>query len=172
MTSTTQRRDEPESTRTAVVTRVMELPARLLFEAYTKPEHVKRWFGPPGYPLTLCEMDFRPGGKFRFAMTGPEGVQHTPFGGTYLEIVKNERIAYDNAFETLMPGMPEALLGRMVVTVTFDALEANKTRLTVSTLFDTKAMHDAHVGMGYEQGVGASIPQLEAVARSLAKEAQ
>ena len=53
----------PEAQREVIITRVFDAPARLLFEAYAKPEHVKRWFGPRGWPLTLVEMDFREGGK-------------------------------------------------------------------------------------------------------------
>ena len=48
-----------------------------------------KWFGPKGWPVTMCEMDFRVGGSFRFAMTGPSGKQNTPFGGEYREIVPN-----------------------------------------------------------------------------------
>ena len=76
-----------------------DAPARLLFEAYSKPEHLKKWFGPVGWPLTLCEVDFREGGRLRFAMTGPSGEQNTPFGGEYLEIVPNRKIVFDNGFE-------------------------------------------------------------------------
>jgi len=60
---------------------VFDAPARLLFKAYSTREQLVKWFGPEGWPLTLCEMDFRTGGRFRFAMTGPDGVQNTPFGG-------------------------------------------------------------------------------------------
>src|SRR4051812_30770732 len=103
---------EPVADREFVITRVFDAPARLLFEAYSKPEHLLQWFGPTGYPLTLCETDFKQGGRYRFAMTGPDGKQMTPFGGEYLEIVPNERIRYSNAFE--QPGAET-----MVVTVTF-----------------------------------------------------
>jgi uncharacterized protein YndB with AHSA1/START domain len=81
---------EPESQREVIITRVFDAPARFLFEAYSKPEHIMRWFGPKGWPVTLCEMDFRVGGKFRFAMTGPSGRQNTPFGGEYLEILPKQ----------------------------------------------------------------------------------
>ena len=86
---------EPEADRTVVITRVFDAPARLLFEAYSKPEHIMRWFGPKGWPVTMCEMDFRVGGSFRFAMTGPSGRQNTPFGGEYREIVPNRKIVVE-----------------------------------------------------------------------------
>src|SRR4029078_10639835 len=105
--------DRSTADRELVITRVFDVPARYLFEAYSKPEHLKRWFGPKGWPLTLCEVDFRVGGRYRFAMTGPSGEQNTPFGGEYLEIVPDRKIVFDNGFE--LPGAR-----RMVMTITFD----------------------------------------------------
>ena len=85
---------EPEADRELIITRTYDAPARLLFEAWSKPEHLKKWFGPVGYPVTMCEMDFRKGGQWRVAMTGPSGKQQTPFGGEYLEIVPDRRIVF------------------------------------------------------------------------------
>ena len=96
--------DEPVADREFTIVRDFDAPARLLFEAYSRPEHIKRWFGPVGWPVTLCEMDFRVGGRFRFAMTGPSGEQNTPFGGEYLELVPNERIVHTDAFDDGPPG--------------------------------------------------------------------
>ena len=143
---------EPESQREVIITRVYDAPARLLFEAYSKPEHVMRWFGPKGWPLTLCEMDFRVGGRFRFAMTGPSGKQNTPFGGAYLDIVQDRKIVYDNGFET--PGA-----GRMGVTVTFDEKDA-KTTLAIHTLFESIAMRNSHMSRGFEKGTNSGLDQL------------
>ncbi|MFA5898494.1 MAG: SRPBCC domain-containing protein [Hyphomicrobium sp.] len=153
--------DEPASEREVTITRVFDAPARLLFEAYSKPEHIMRWFGPKGWPVTLCEMDFRVGGKFRFAMTGPSGRQNTPFGGTYQEIVPGRKIVYDNGFETKGAG-------RMLVTVTFDEFEPGKTRLTMHTLFDSIAMRNSHMSRGFEQGTNSGLDQLGDLAAELA----
>ncbi|MBX9587925.1 MAG: SRPBCC domain-containing protein [Hyphomonadaceae bacterium] len=150
---------EPEADRTVVITRVFDAPARLLFMAYSKPEHIMKWFGPKGWPVTLCEMDFRKGGRFRMAMTGPSGKQNTPFGGEYLEIVRNRKIVYDNAFET--PGAE-----KMVVTVTFEEKDG-KTKLTIRTLFGSVAMKNEHMGMGYEQGVNSGLDQLADVVAAM-----
>lgn len=151
--------DEPAADREVIITRVFDVPARFLFEAYSKPEHIKKWFGPRGWPVTLCEMDFRKGGRFRMAMTGPSGKQNTPFGGEYLEILPNRKIVYDNGFET--PGAE-----RMIVTVTFDEKGA-KTTLTIHTLFASVAMKNEHLGLGYERGVGSSLDQLADVVAEL-----
>jgi uncharacterized protein YndB with AHSA1/START domain len=151
---------EPVGEREVIITRVYDAPARLLFEAYSKPEHIRKWFGPKGWPVTLCEMDFRAGGRFRFAMTGPSGKQNTPFGGEYLEIVPNRKIVYDNGFET--PGA-----GRMIVTVTFDEKDG-KTTLAIHTLFESIAMRNSHMSRGYEQGTNSGLDQLAEVVAEMA----
>jgi uncharacterized protein YndB with AHSA1/START domain len=154
---------EPAAEREVVITRAFDVPARLLFEAYSAPMHLTRWFGPSGWPLTLCEMDFRTGGRFRFAMTGPDGTQDTPFGGEYLEIVPDRRIVYTGAFET-----PDA--ETMIVTITFDE-QGGQTTLTIHTLFASVAMKNEHLGLGYEQGLAAGLDQLaDVVAEMQARE--
>jgi uncharacterized protein YndB with AHSA1/START domain len=142
-----------------VITRELDAPARLVFEAWSEPKHVMKWFGPKGWPLTLCEMDFRKGGKFRFAMTGPDGKQNTPFGGEYLEIVPPRKIVYDNAFEE--PGAP-----KMVVTVTLDEA-GGRTTLTIHTLFESVAMRDEYVGVGMGEGYASALDQLADVVAAM-----
>jgi uncharacterized protein YndB with AHSA1/START domain len=154
--------NEPVSEREITITRVYDAPPRILFEAYSKPEHIMRWFGPVGWPVTLCEMDFRVGGKFRFAMTGPSGRQNTPFGGEYLEIIPDRKIVYDNGFETKGAG-------RMVVTVSFDELGGGKTKLTVHTVFESIAMYKSHTSRGFEQGTNSGLDQLAVLAAELAQ---
>jgi uncharacterized protein YndB with AHSA1/START domain len=145
---------EPIAECEVVITRVIDAPARLLFAAYGTPEHLTKWFGPPGWTLTLCEMDFRGGGRLRLAMTGSDGKQGTPFGGEYLEVVPNRKIVYTGAFET--PGA-EA----MTVTITFDENEkSGQTTLTIHTLFASVAMKNEHLGMGYAQGIASGLDQL------------
>jgi uncharacterized protein YndB with AHSA1/START domain len=153
--------------RTATVSRVMHVPAKFIFAAHAKPEHLMRWFGPVGYPVTLCEIDFRVGGKWRMAMTGPDGMQGPPFGGTYLDIVPDQRIAYDNRFEDDKGGdMNLQNAGTMVMTTTL--LEKNRaTTITVSILFGTVAMKDEYLGVGMTEGILSGLDQLEVVARAL-----
>ena len=151
---------EPESERTVVHSRVFDAPARLVFEAWTKPEHMRRWFGPVGWPITMCEMDVRVGGRWRMAMTGPSGVQATPFGGTYREIDPPRRLVLDNGFE-------EEGAERMVWTVTFDETDG-RTTLTVRTLFSSKARLEQYLGMGFRQGFDSGLDQLGDVVAELA----
>src|SRR5688500_2612665 len=150
---------EPVADREYVITRTFNAPARLLFEAYSKCEHIRKWFGPVGWPITLCEMDFRVGGSFRFAMTGASGKQNTPFGGSYHEIVPNRRIVFDNGFEA-------AGAERMIMTVTFDE-RGGKTKLTIHTLFGSIAMKNHHLGLGFEIGTNSGLDQLETLVATM-----
>ena len=150
---------EPTTDRELVVTRTIDAPARIVFEAWSKPEHIKRWFGPVGYPVTMAEMDFRVGGRYRFAMTGPNGKQMTPFGGEYLEIIPNRKIVFTDAFE--LPGAED-----MVMHVTFDERDG-KTTVTFRTVFANAAQKATHVGSGMEEGIDSGLDQLEQVAADL-----
>jgi uncharacterized protein YndB with AHSA1/START domain len=150
---------EPIADRSHVITRHYDAPARLLFEAWSKPEHLMKWFGPKGWPVTMCEVDFRIGGRFRMAMTGSSGVQDTPFGGQYLEIVPNKKLVFDNGFES--PGAP-----KMIMTVTFEEA-GGRTTLTVDTLFESVAMKKEYLGLGFEQGLGSGLDQLADVVAAL-----
>lgn len=158
---------EPAHLREAVVSRVMRVPAKYLYLAHAKPAHLMRWFGPVGYPVTLCEIDFRVGGRWRMAMTGPDGVQGPPFGGTYLEIVPDSRIVYDNRFEDDKGGeMNLQNAGRMVMTTTL-VEENGATTITVMTRFASVAMMDEYLGVGMTAGILSGFDQLEDVARKL-----
>lgn len=143
---------EAVADREVIITRVYDAPARLLYLAYSKPEHVVRWFGPKGWPLTKCEMDFRVGGEFHFQMTSSDGELGPPFGGKYLEIVPEKKLVYDTGFEAIDDG-------RFVVTVTFDE-KHGKTTLTIRTVFDTIAMKQSYVAQGFVEGSNSGFDNL------------
>ena len=149
--------------RTHVITRQFDVPARFLFEAYSKSEHLMKWFGPKGWPLTLCEVDFRVGGRYRFAMTGPSGERNTPFGGKYLEIVPNRKIVFDNAFE-------DPASKTMIMTVALEE-KAGRTTLVLSTLFEDVAMMKEYLGMGFDEGSNSAYDLLIDVVADLKRKA-
>lgn len=151
---------EPIADREVIISRLFDAPARLLFLAYSQPEHIKRWFGPKGWPLTKAEMDFRVGGQYHFQMTGPESAMSPPFGGTYVEIVPDRKIVYDNGFE--LPHSP-----RFLVTVTFEEQDS-KTTLTIRTLFDSIATKELFVGQGFVGGTNSGLDNLEELVGKLA----
>src|SRR4030095_10294502 len=85
--------------REVVVTRGFDAPRKLVWDAYTKPELLKRWLtGPPGWTFAVCEMDLRVGGKYRWVWRGPEG-QELAVGGTYEEVVPGERLVSTERYD-------------------------------------------------------------------------
>jgi uncharacterized protein YndB with AHSA1/START domain len=92
------------SDREIVMTRVFDAPRELVFEAHTSCEHLSKWWGPRRYEVVSCEIDFRPGGRWRIVHRGPDG-DEIAFFGEYLEIVPPERIVWTFGFEG-MPGPP------------------------------------------------------------------
>src|SRR5580704_17901697 len=84
--------------REIVMMRIFDAPRRLVFDALTKPELLKRWFGPRGWSLVVCEVDLRVGGAWRFVMRGPDG-REMGMRGVYREIVPPERTVHTEKFD-------------------------------------------------------------------------
>jgi len=140
------------------MTRVFAAPRRLVFEAHSRPEHVRRWWGPRGGSMTTCEMDFRPGGVWRFVITKPGGQQYA-FRGEYREIVPPERLVYTFEFE----GMPGSIT---VDTITFAEHEGRTTLSCVSRM-DSIEARDAMLQSGMEHGAAETYDRLEELLASL-----
>src|SRR5207253_4309776 len=84
--------------REIVLTRVFDAPRDLVFDAFSKPELLKRWFGPRGWSLVVCEVDFRVGGAWRFVLEGPDGTR-MGMSGVYQEIAPPERSVHIEKFD-------------------------------------------------------------------------
>jgi len=136
-----------------VFTRTFERPRHLLFEAWTKPEHVRQWWGCEGSTLTLCEIDLRPGGAWRLLMLMPDGSEH-PFKGVYREIVPNKRLVYTECYDIPSIGSPEWL-----TTITFEEIDG-KTKLTHSILHRSVEARDGHLQAGMEAGTVQTLNRL------------
>jgi len=167
------------SERTIVITRTFNAPRELVFEAWTDPKHFVHWWGP--FPTTnpACEMDLRPGGAFRWVMRAPDGIDY-PLTGVFREIVKPERIVYvqnlkDNPpswhekLNELRGAPPGSLVPDALVTVTFEENQG-RTRLSISTLFESAPTARAFRGMQMEQGWAMSLDRLERVVDKLASQ--
>ncbi len=129
--------DEPKNE--LVLTRVFDAPRRLVFKVWTDPAHVAQWWGPHGFKTTIQEMDVRPGGRWRYAMRGPDGNDY-PFDGAFVEIVEPERLVFDGSIQ----GDPKQ---GVWTEVTFTELEG-KTKVTVRQVysFESKATEGAPIG--------------------------
>lgn len=135
-----------------VIERTFNAPARLVFEAWTKPEHVRQWYGLKPLTMTVCEIDLRVGGKWRYVLQSPDGSEHG-FSGEYKEITPPQRLVYSEGYEA-MPGHD------YFVTTTFDEQDG-KTILTSRMLYKTKADRDGHVASGMESGMRETLDRLE-----------
>jgi uncharacterized protein YndB with AHSA1/START domain len=139
------------SDREIVMTRVFDAPRQLVFDAFSKPELLKRWFGPRGWSLVVCEVDLRVGGGFRFVLRGPDG-KEMGMRGVYREIVPPERSVHMESFDD-WPGAES-----QVTTVLVE--QGCKTTLTATVLYPSQEVRDAVVKSGMEHGAAESYDKL------------
>lgn len=133
-----------------VLTRVFNAPRELVLDAFTKPELLKRWFGPRGWSLIVCEVDFRVGGGFRFVLRSPEGNQ-MGMRGTYREIDASYRSVHTESFDDL-PGESEV--------ITELTERDGKTVLTATITYTSREIRDAVIRSGMEHGAAESYDRL------------
>ena len=142
---------ERKSDRELVVTRTFDAPARIVFEAWSKPELFKRWWIPKsaGMSLVSCDMDIRTGGAYRLVFRHPAFDQPMTFFGTYREVTPHKRLVWTNE---------ESDQGA-VTTVTFEE-RAGKTLVTLHELYPTKAARDEAIA-GSAVGLPEQFAQLD-----------
>ena len=129
-------------------------PPELVFDAHTVPALLKRWYGPPGWELLVCEIDLTPGGAWRFVGRQPGGReigQH----GMIRDVARPGKLAQTENWEDWNPG-------EVLVTNTFEP-EGDGTLLTVTTLFPSKEVRDQLIAYGMSDGAEASYQKLDAV---------
>ena len=148
------------SDREITLTRLFDAPRSLVFQAVTKPEHVRQWWGilDDGYSVPVCEIDLRVGGKWRYVARGPQG-EGPEFYGEYREIVPPERIVSTEIYAPF----PDA--GSVVTMILTE--EGGKTRLTVTALYPSRDVRDIVLQTGMERGAALSYDRLEDVSRAL-----
>ena len=160
------------SSRTATVTlptdeqilirREFDAPKHLVYKAFTTPELVERWWTAKRGEMKTCEIDLRVGGKWRYVMQTPDGIE-VGFHGEYREIEPNERVVSTEIFEGMPEGVPEEA---SVNTATF-AEENGRTTLEILVQHSNKQFRDMHVESGMEDGLQDALDLLEEIAVSL-----
>ena len=142
------------------MTRLFDAPRPLVFEAMTKPEHIRNWWGNlgPGYSVPVCEVDLRVGGQWRFVNRTPKG-EEAAFYGEYREIDPPGRVVFTEIFAPF----PDAV--SIVTSVLTE--EDGKTRLTATVEYPSREVRDMVRATGMERGAALSYDRLEEVARSL-----
>jgi uncharacterized protein YndB with AHSA1/START domain len=151
------------SDREIVLQREFNAPRELLFEALTKAEHLQHWWGRADSTLVECTLDFRPGGKWRFVERDKAGAEWG-FRGEVREIDRPNRLVQTFEFE----GMPGHV---SVETMLLEELGSTGTRVTVTSVFDSKEDRDGMLQSGMEVGAGESYDRLEAYLQALAARA-
>jgi uncharacterized protein YndB with AHSA1/START domain len=154
-----------DAKRDLVLERVVDVPPRLVWAAWTTPEHIKKWFTPAPWRTVECAIDLRPGGSFRTVMRSPEG-QEFPGDACYLEIVENEKLVWTAA---LQPGYrPQTTPGELLFTAMI-LLEPHGagTKYTAIVIHGDEASAKKHADMGFQDGWGKALDQLVALARTM-----
>ena len=149
--------------REIMMTRIFDAPRRLVFDAFTKPELLKRWlFGPPGWSMVVCQMAENVGDSYRYVWRGPDGAE-MGMGGVLLEKVVPERLVATEKFdESWYPG--EAV-GTIVLVE-----QDGKTTLTQTVLYDSRETRDAVLKSPMEQGVAMGYDRLAEVLAAMESE--
>jgi uncharacterized protein YndB with AHSA1/START domain len=147
------------SDRELAMIRSFDAPRALLWDAWTKPELLKRWLGVRGgWTFAVCEVDLKVGGKYRYVWRGPSGAE-MGMGGVFREVVKSERLVATEKFDESW------YEGDAVDTTTF-VERAGKTTVTTTVLYASKAVRDAVLKSPMEKGVAESYDKLDEVLAS------
>lgn len=143
-----------------VITREFKAPRALVWKVWNEPEHIAKWFGPQGFNTRVISQDFRPGGKWEYAMTGPDGMEY-PFSGVYLEIEPIEKVVSTDEFgEEYTERNPD--LPKITSVTTLFEDQGAKTRVVIKTLHATAEDRKKHEAMGVEAGWASSFEKLDA----------
>jgi uncharacterized protein YndB with AHSA1/START domain len=141
--------------RELVMTRLFDAPRRLIFDAYTKPELVRRWLlGPDGWSMPVCSIDLRVGGAYRFVWRRDSDGTEMGMGGVYREIVPPERVVSTEKFDEAW--YPGEAVGTVVLIE-----NGGKTTLEQTVLYESREARDAVLKSPMEEGVAASYDRLE-----------
>lgn len=155
--------NEPIAVRELSFTRVINATPDKLFRAWTDPAILVKWFTPQPWRTVRADIDPRPGGSSCIVMQSPEG-QEFPNHGVYLEVVKNKKLVFTDAFVRAWEPSNKPF---MVGTITFEDLGDATTRYTALVQHWTIADRKAHEDMGFHPGWGKATDQLEALAATL-----
>ncbi len=141
--------------RELVLQRIFDAPPEKVYRAWTEPELLRQWFAPLPWTTPHAELNVRPGGANRITMRSPEGVDF-PNSGVYLEVVRNERLVFTDAYtQAWVPSLEPF----MTVILTFENV-GGKTRYTARVLHWSVENRKRHEEMGFHQGWGQCADQL------------
>lgn len=156
------KRPKPNPSLDLEISRFIDAPVALVWEAWTNPEHFKKWFTPKPWETVLAEMDLRPGGQFRTVMRSPDGEEfENP--GMFIDVQPERLIAFTDALDTSWRPTANAFFSALI----FFEPERGGTRYTAYALHKDEAGCKRHVDMGFHEGWGTALTQLEEVVAGL-----
>lgn len=144
--------------REVVVTRLVDAPRPIVYSAMTDVRHIPNWLtGPEGWTMPICEVDLRPGGRWRYVYRKSSG-REMEISGVYREVVPNERVV---ATESWGPPWPESVNATVLIDV------GTQTLITMTMTFESLAARDAALKTGMSSGVDKSFDNLDVLLRTL-----
>ncbi len=158
---------QPDPRLDLLLERVIDVPPEVVWNAWTQPEQVKKWFTPAPWKTVDCEIDLRPGGRFRTVMQSPEG-QQFPNEGCFLEIVQNRKLVWTGALLSGYRPLNKAQVAE--APFLFSAVirmepEGSGTRYSALVIHSDEEDAKKHEAMGFHVGWGAALDQLVAMAK-------
>lgn len=146
-----------------IITRVFDAPVELFYKVWTEPEHIAKWWGPEGFETRVEEYEFQVGGRTKFIMTAPNGMEY-PVTGRFLEIVENEKIVSTDEFGDEYKEMAEKMNMEIpqidTITALFEEIDG-KTKLTLTMTHPTQRDRDLHEKMHAVEGWNSSFDCLD-----------
>ncbi|MCH5584187.1 SRPBCC domain-containing protein [Shimazuella sp. AN120528] len=145
--------------------RVFDAPRELVFEAYSEAEHLKQWWGPRGWTLTVCNIDFRPGGIWHYCMKCEDKNQGDFYGmeswgkAVYEDIIAAEKIVYTDYFSDAEGNEAEGMPSSNITLLFIE--QDGKTKLVTKAKYETPEALQSVIDMGMEQGISETMDRLE-----------
>jgi uncharacterized protein YndB with AHSA1/START domain len=148
---------------TLVVTSVFAASPERVWRLWADPRQLERWWGPDPYPATVVDHDLRPGGHVSYYMTGPDGDQHKGYWDV-VEVEPPHRLVFTDGFAD-DAGEPndDLPISRSEVSIAADDVTRTRTRMTITSTFDTTQAMEQVLAMGMEQGIRAAVEQIQAL---------
>lgn len=151
--------------------RIFAAPVKLVFKAFTEPNHVSKWWGPHAMINPVCQIDLRVGGEYCFVMRGPDGTDY-PMKGVYTAIEKNKKISFSvdlsqhpkEWFEMIKQKAAGVYNPAQLITsisITFEKLNESNTKISVTSDFESNIVRDVFLKMGMKEGWAESFEKLD-----------
>jgi uncharacterized protein YndB with AHSA1/START domain len=150
-----------QQARTMTVTAEFDAPVERVWQIWSDPRQLERWWGPPTYPATFTRHDLSPGSRVEYHMTGPGGDQPRGYWDV-LEVEPPRRIVFLDGFMH-DDGTPNDDLPRMTGEVTIEAIDGSRTQMSMSSRFSTLESMEQVIAMGMEEGLTQAVGQIDAI---------